>query len=108
MSKYITCEADLNFPVPNAERVVAQVRAMYVGRPVTALAVAQVFGLSEGAIAAVLRRAENHGMVRNIEHHVSERKDRRSGLGEWRGRCGSGRHCVSGRRFERSPEPARF
>jgi len=68
MPKYITCEADLNFPVPNAERVAAQVRAMFDGRhPVTARAVAQVFGLSEGAIAAVLRRAENCGMVRNIE-----------------------------------------
>jgi predicted transcriptional regulator len=68
MSKYITCEADLNFPVPNAERVTAQLRAMYDGRkPVSARAIAQVFGLSEGAIAAVLRRAENCGMVRSIE-----------------------------------------
>lgn len=68
MPKLLTCEADMNFPVPNVERVTAQVRAMYDGRkPVTALAVAQVYGLSEGAIAAVLRRAERCGMVRNIE-----------------------------------------
>lgn|GEM_PF-2467946 len=68
MSKLLTCEADLDFPVPNAARVTAQVKAMYdEQKPVTARAVAQAFGLSEGAIAAVLRRAERCGMVKNIE-----------------------------------------
>lgn len=65
--KYLTCEADINFPVPNIHQVTAQLRAMYDGQnPVTARALALSFGLVEGAIVPVLRRAEQCEMVRNI------------------------------------------
>lgn len=45
----------------------AQLRAMYDGKlPVTARALAQAFGLLEGAIMPVLRRAEQAGMIQNF------------------------------------------
>lgn len=67
MPKYITLEADLNFPVPNIYQIAAQLRAMYNGQtPVKAAALAKSFALAEGAIAQVLRRAEQFEMVRNI------------------------------------------
>lgn len=65
---YLTCEADLDFPMPNIHRLTAQLRAMYDGRsPVTARALAQAFGLLEGAIMPVLRRAEQAGMIQNFQ-----------------------------------------
>ena len=66
--KYLTCEADINFPAPNIHQVTAQLRAMYDGQtPVTARALALSFGLVEGAIVPVLRRAEQCEMVRHID-----------------------------------------
>jgi DNA-binding GntR family transcriptional regulator len=65
MPSYITTEADLNFPVPNAERVAQRVRAMYDGtHPVNARALADEFGVGVGAIEAVLERAARAGLVR--------------------------------------------
>ena len=65
--KYLTYEADINFPVPNIHQVTAQLRAMYDGQtPVTARALALSLGLVEGAIVPVLRRAEQCEMVRNV------------------------------------------
>ena len=56
--KYLTCEADINFPVPNIHQVTAHLRAMYDGQaPVSARALALSLGLVEGAIVPVLRRA---------------------------------------------------
>lgn len=64
MSICITCEADLDFPVPNAQRVAERVRAMYDGtRPVNARAIADEFGVGVGAIEAVLIRAARAGLV---------------------------------------------
>ena len=66
--KYLTCEADINFPVPNIHQVTAHLRAMYDGQAsVTARALALSLGLVEGAIMPVLRRAEQCEMVRNID-----------------------------------------
>jgi hypothetical protein len=64
----ITCEADLDFPMPNSQRAVAMVRALSNGkRPVTATAVARAFGVDWTlAIEAVLRRAERNGLVRRL------------------------------------------
>jgi hypothetical protein len=68
LPRYLTCEAELNFPVPDPGRLAAQLRAMYDGRnPVGAKAVAQAFGLIEGAIVPVLRRAEQCVLVRKVE-----------------------------------------
>jgi Mn-dependent DtxR family transcriptional regulator len=62
--RYLTAEADLDFPVPNAERVAAQLRVMQRrGATATTQAVANEFGVTAEAILAVLRRAERAGMV---------------------------------------------
>ena len=64
MSKFLTGEADLDFPVPNAERVAAQLRVMRRdGTAATTQAVAKEFGVSVGAITAVLQRAQRAGLV---------------------------------------------
>lgn len=56
MPRKLTCEAVVNFPVPDIDQVVVQIRAMYDGQtPVTTRAIAHAFGLVEGAIAPVLR-----------------------------------------------------
>jgi hypothetical protein len=68
MHSYLTTEADLNFPVPNAEGVVSHVRRLYDGRtPVSAQSLARLFGVSENAILPVLRRAEVTGMIRKVQ-----------------------------------------
>ena len=67
MPKYLIAEADLNFPVPNAARLTEELQALYDGRkPVTTLAMASLFGVSEAAIAAVLHRAELTGLVQQV------------------------------------------
>ena len=68
MRRTLTCEAVLNFPVPNIHQLSAQVQAMYDGtRPVTGRELAAAFQLTEGAIIAVLRRCEERGMIRNVQ-----------------------------------------
>jgi hypothetical protein len=67
MSNYLTCEADLNFPVPNAERLVAHLRTLFDGAtPVTTKAIAISIGGDLPAVEAVLRRAEHAGLVRQV------------------------------------------
>ena len=67
MLTYLTCEADLNFPVPNANRVVAHLRTMFNGSmPVMSKDIAAAFGCDVPAIEDVLRRAFHNGMVRRI------------------------------------------
>jgi hypothetical protein len=68
MPRYFTTEADLNFPVPNAQRVAAQVRALSEGaQPVTTAVVARSLGFGTAAIEAVLRRAERNGLIQHVE-----------------------------------------
>lgn len=68
MPRYLTTEADLNFPVPNAQRVAAQVRALSDGtQPVTTAVVARSLGVGTAAIEAVLRRAERNGLVQCVQ-----------------------------------------
>jgi DNA-binding GntR family transcriptional regulator len=64
MPRYLTAEADLDFPVPSAERVAAQLRVMQRrGATATTQAVANEFGVSAAAILAVLQRAQRAGLV---------------------------------------------
>ncbi len=68
MPRKLTCEGVVNFPVPDIDQVVAQLRAMYDGQtPVTARAIAHAFGLVEGAIVPVLRLAEQYKTVRKVD-----------------------------------------
>ena len=67
MSKYITCEAELNFPVPDVARLVARMRELYDGKaPVNVDLLVREFGVSDGAIRAVLLRAQRSEMVRQV------------------------------------------
>ena len=68
MRRTLTCEAVLNFPVPNIHQLSAQLQAMYDGTtPVTGRELAAAFQLTEGAIISVLRRCEERGMIRNFQ-----------------------------------------
>jgi len=67
MPIYLTCEADLNFPVPNADRLVAQLRTLFDGtKPVTTKAIAIAIGGDAPAVEDVLRRAAHCGLVRQV------------------------------------------
>jgi len=67
MTIYMTCEADLNFPVPNVERLVAKLCTLFDGeRPVTTKAIALAVGGDVPAIEGVLQRAERNGLVRQV------------------------------------------
>ena len=67
MPCYLTCEADLDFPVPNANRVVAQLRTLFDGeKPVTTRDVTLSIGCDVLAVEAVLRRAANNGLVKQV------------------------------------------
>jgi len=67
MSAYLTCEADLNFPVPNASRVVAHLRTLFNGTmAVMSKDIAIAFGCDVSIIEDVLRRASHSGMTRQI------------------------------------------
>jgi len=67
MTIYMTCEADLNFPVPNVERLVAQLRTLFDGeKPVTTKAIALAVGGDVPAIEGVLQRAERNGLVKQV------------------------------------------
>ena len=67
MSRYLTCEADLDFPVPNADRLVAHLRTLFDGAmPVTTKAIAIAVGGDVPAIEAVLRRAKHAGLLREV------------------------------------------
>ena len=71
MSKYFTCDADLNIPIPNAEHLAFQVRAMYNGRsPVTAKDIANFYGVSHSAIICAMRRSERINLVRRVSEHA--------------------------------------
>jgi len=67
MTIYMTCEADLNFPVPNVERLVAQLRTLFAGeKPVPTKAIALAVGGDVPAIEGVLQRAERNGLVKQV------------------------------------------
>ncbi len=68
MPNYLIADAEMDFPIPNGNALTAQLRRMYDGRtPVTTKALAQIYGVSDGAILAVLRRCELTGMVREVK-----------------------------------------
>lgn len=67
MPKYLTTEADLDFPIPNVERLVAQVRTLFDGtQPVTTEAVAKAIGADVRAVRDVLRRAEHARLLEQV------------------------------------------
>jgi hypothetical protein len=67
MRRTLTCEAVLNFPLPNVHQLSVQLQAMYDGtQPVTGRELAAAFQLSENALVPVLRRCEERGMIRNV------------------------------------------
>ena len=67
MPHYLTCEADLNSPVPNVERLLAKLRTLSHGQqPVTAKAIATAVGGDVLAVEDVLRRASHSGLVRLV------------------------------------------
>lgn len=64
MPNYLIADAELNFPLPTAAQLAAQVRAMHDGQtPVTSQSLARFYGVSNDAIVAVLRRAELVGLI---------------------------------------------
>lgn len=68
MRRTLTCEAVVNFPVPNIHQLAAQLRTMYDGtKPVAGRDLASAFHLSENAIVPVLRRCEERGLIRNFK-----------------------------------------
>lgn len=67
MPNYITCEADLNFPNPGPEQVVAQLRAISAaGVPVPVNTLASSLKVAEGIVIYALRRAEQLGWARQV------------------------------------------
>ncbi|MEQ1826534.1 MAG: hypothetical protein ABL921_11340 [Pirellula sp.] len=65
MSKYITCEADLNIPGPNVLIVAERIGKLYDGKkPVALDIIAKSFGTNETAIKGILRRAENARLIK--------------------------------------------
>ena len=67
MPLYLTCEADLDFPVPNVTRVLARLRTLADGTtPVTTRSIALAVGADVLAIEGVLRRAHHSGLVRRV------------------------------------------
>jgi predicted transcriptional regulator len=67
MPIYMTCEADLNFPFPHTDRLLAHLRTLFDGtKPVTTRDVAAAVGGDVLAVEDVLRRAANNGLVRRI------------------------------------------
>jgi hypothetical protein len=67
MRRTLTCDAVLNFPMPNIHQLSAQLQAMYDGtQPVPGRQLAAAFQLSENALVPVLRRCEERGMIRNV------------------------------------------
>jgi hypothetical protein len=68
MSLYLTTEANLNFPGPCVERVVAQLRAMFDGKtPVLARDIALALGTERPMVDDALRRAAHCRLV--VEVH---------------------------------------
>ena len=66
-TRYLTCEADLNFPGPNVERLLASLRTLYDGKnPVATRDIVASVGGDGGAVADALRRASNNGLVRQV------------------------------------------
>lgn len=64
MSRYITCDADLNFPLPSVAMVAERITQLHNGqRPVTTAIVAKSFGHSVPAIQAVLERGRRNGVL---------------------------------------------
>jgi hypothetical protein len=67
MRKYITCEANLDLPGPNADRIADQVRRMYAtNKPVKAWELAGIYNLPIGAIETALQSAEQAGLVKHV------------------------------------------
>jgi len=65
--KYITCEAQLDLPGPNADRLAAQLRRMYVNdKPIKAWELAGIYDLPTGAIETILESAERAGLVKHV------------------------------------------
>lgn len=66
-TSYLTCEADLNFPHPNVDCVVAKLRLLANdNEPVTTKDIAIAVGCDALTVEAVLRRASHCGLVRRI------------------------------------------
>ena len=64
MPNYLTCEAEMDFPLPNVLRVVEHLIAVYDGQtPITTQSIANTYGLSANEIMIVLRRAQRIGMI---------------------------------------------
>jgi hypothetical protein len=65
--KYITCEAQLDLPGLNADRVADQVRRMYAdNQPIKAWQLAMIYDISTGAIEGLLQSAERAGLVKHV------------------------------------------
>ena len=67
MPNYLTCEANLDFPGPTIEQVVAQVLAHYKhNRPVTTIGVAVALGADKGIVAARLNQAFHCRLISRV------------------------------------------
>ena len=64
MARYITCDADIGFPLPNVAMVAERIAQLHNGqRPVTAAIISKSFGYTEPAIQAVLDRGRRNGVL---------------------------------------------
>ena len=72
MSKYFTCEADLNFPIPSSAMLAQRVKVMYDEghKAITAKEIASFYCLSESAIICAMRRLENNRMIRRVSERA--------------------------------------
>jgi len=66
MVRYITCDSDLNFPIPSVAQVADRISQLHNGhRPVTAQLIARSFGVQTPAIQAVLDRGRRNCVLHN-------------------------------------------
>jgi len=69
MPRYITCDADIGFPLPNVAMVAERITQLHNGhRPVTTAIIAKSFGHTVPAIQAVLDRGRRNGV---FSHHMN-------------------------------------
>ncbi len=69
MPRYITCDADIGFPLPNVAMVAERITQLHNGhRPVTTAIIAKSFGHTVPAIQAVLDRGRRNGV---LSHHMN-------------------------------------
>lgn len=70
MARYITCDADLGFPLPNVAMVAQRITELHNGqRPVTAAIIAKSFGHTIPAIQAVLDRGYRNGVLQRNDRY---------------------------------------